>query len=259
MARSTISRLVGILATTSFLSPTYAAFGASWDSLEDQNSPSYIISAVTTIRVPPKPAGGLIMLWPGLYTTEPDLVQTIIASFANPTQDKQTYQGCNGKDSDWCVFASEYKGGSHNNVGSYAPVSKDDMVTIKYTYQEESQTWNQQALKNGVEISSFSSNAAQHAYRWGPYVECQQQAEINNQPSPGHTYHNTKIVLNAPNPNYGQSLQKKYSHDTGFQTPDGGKTWQVATIWMETSPCAQTQLSDEAKQAREQKQQRRRG
>lgn len=50
-------------------------------------------------------------------------------------------------------------------------------------------------------------------------------------------YSNTEIALNRADPNFGNTLSKDGSSDSGLSTSDGGKSWFVETINISGKDC----------------------
>ncbi|KAI9686743.1 MAG: hypothetical protein M1822_002802 [Bathelium mastoideum] len=243
MTRFTPSSLLAFCAALSFLPTSQAGFGAFFNLQNSQQSGPYITYAITTLEIPdaPSPQVQTLVLWPGLYTGN-DLIQSIAASFDDPSRSSETLQGCNGQSGQWCAFASELpQGAPHNNYGSLVALSKGDMLTIEYRLETSNNSWIQSVTHNGDLISQYVSANAQQAYRWTPSVECQDDAE--GKMTPAHTYHNSKLVLSDPDPTFVHSLSMNAASNDGVTSPDGGKTWEVNTISLQAAMCPEPNTS----------------
>lgn len=69
------------LALAKFASAGFSS--ASWQVAESNASSSYITHVGTTLKVPSVPSQQGLLLWPGLYTEENWLVQSIIGNEAD--------------------------------------------------------------------------------------------------------------------------------------------------------------------------------
>lgn len=65
-------------------------------------------------------------------------------------------------------------------------------------------------------------------------VECQADASGM---TPEHYYHSTQIVLSQADMNWPNTLYKSDSSDSGISTPDGGQTWVVDTVTVDSANC----------------------
>ena len=69
------SVFAGMLGLASIANAGFAP--ASWKIREAMNSTSYVTRLCTTMKVPPVPSQKGVLLWPGMYTEEDWLVQSV--------------------------------------------------------------------------------------------------------------------------------------------------------------------------------------
>lgn len=81
-------------------------------------------------------------------------------------------------------------------------------------------------------MSTFSTiHDTARGRRWYTAIECQKR------PCgvvPRHRYVDTTIVLDAPDPQYGDTVVRTGSRSTRLVTHDGGKTWRAKEIIVES-------------------------
>ncbi|KAI1842662.1 hypothetical protein JX266_011124 [Neoarthrinium moseri] len=182
---------------------------------------SWIREANTTLVLPtvPNPAVDRLALWPGMGTSDGDLIQAIAVATANPATE------CRGTTGQWCVFASTLE--SQQEAGTQSPQNAGAHLIIHYVYNDSTQKYDQAVSINGKVLSTLSTSSG-NAQGWGTAVECQESA------CPGtvatHQYLDTTIVLNAADPTFGNTLALNEVSSSGLSTTDGGKTWVVKTI-----------------------------
>ncbi|KAK0653893.1 hypothetical protein DIS24_g5571 [Lasiodiplodia hormozganensis] len=182
---------------------------------------SYIVEAETTLYPgkTPDPQQDRMVLWPGMGTSNGQLVQSIVSSST------ETEAQCGGSSGQWCVFASTYTGETQIS-GDAKPMSANQGVTINYKYDEASGNYTQTVSIEGQVVSTLST-ASGKAQGWGTAVECQDECSgIVN----AHTYQNTTIKLAAADSAFKGTLALNEATATELTSPDGGITWTVDKI-----------------------------
>ncbi|EIW86095.1 hypothetical protein CONPUDRAFT_114224 [Coniophora puteana RWD-64-598 SS2] len=219
------------LSSLPFLASATVGFGGEWWlNSWGVNSGVWVASSKTTLQVPaaPNPQTDRLAIWPGMETANKGLVQSIIVSFADPASN------CGGQPGQWCVFASFNDGNTNaQTAGAYVPVSEGDMLDMDFNYDDSTGTTVQNVYRDGQLLSTFTSSSGR-PYAWNIAVECQDNVSGN---MPAHTYHNTQIMLGAADPDWGSTLSKTGTSDSGLLTPDGGLTWIVDTVNVDSYPC----------------------
>ncbi|RDW87848.1 hypothetical protein BP5796_03542 [Coleophoma crateriformis] len=196
---------------------------------------SEIISAVTTTypgEMPQNQAGGLF-IWPGITNNTGDLIQSIIGSYSSGQSECGTGTTA---DSEWCISSEVYgldSTGSTDTqyVGDLRTLDATPATGLVFNYtlvDSETYLWNQTVhdATSGILMSTYSKISGPMT-NWNSAVECQQcTPTISKQ-----TYVNTTIVLKDADLTFKNTL---YTTDgitySGFDTPDNGKTWNIALI-----------------------------
>lgn len=233
-----------------------ADFGpAAWEVVEANSSSSYITNVRTTMRVPSLPAQQGLLYWPGLYTEEGWLVQSIISnepdylelyvahssvyeltlkSYVNSDR-VHSYCPGSGTGNQWCAFTYAFKSGlSVKPAGKGAIVQPGDLIDIAYDFDEKSGNTTQTIALGGTGISQLSV-ATGPGYRFEDTIECHGDY---NAPVPAQTYVNTSIVLAERNPSFNGIVYANASTPTSIESSDGGKSWIVPEIHIQASTCA---------------------
>lgn len=110
-------------------------------------------------------------------------------------------------------------------MGKLVPADPGSRVTFHYKYNDGTAKYDQTVALNGVVVSSLSTSSGK-AQGWGTAVECQGAACGT---VPAHQYVGTTLVMNVADPNYYKT--KGVTGATGnMVTKDGGKTWTIDTI-----------------------------
>jgi len=104
---------------------------------------------------------------------------------------------------------------------------------IMDNYDDSTGATVQNVYRDGQLLSTFTSNSGR-PYYWDIAVECQDNVHGN---MPAHTYHNTQIVLEAADPDLINQLYKAGTSDSGLSSPNGGLTWVVDAVTVESYPC----------------------
>ena len=122
-----------------------------------------------------------------------------------------------------------------NPAAKGAIVKEGDLLVMDYTYDEKTKNTTQTITlsSTGKEISRLSA-ATGPGYRLEDSIECHGHY---NGATPAHTYLNTTISLVQPNPSFGKSLQTTGSTPKNVSSADGGKTWFIPKIDIDTSTC----------------------
>ena len=182
-------------------------------------SNSFIREATTTLILPKtnNPQTGNLALWPGMGTSDGDLIQGLAISVSD------TSAGCAKSSGKWCIIASTLE--TTQKMGKAVPADPGSKVTFHYKYNDATKKYDQTVALNGVVVSSLSTDSGK-AQGWGTAVECQQAACGT---APAHQYINTKLVMDVADPRYDRT--KGVTGATGnMVTKDGGKTWTIDTI-----------------------------
>ncbi|EIW86114.1 hypothetical protein CONPUDRAFT_44252, partial [Coniophora puteana RWD-64-598 SS2] len=190
----------------------------------------------------PNPQTDRLAIWPGMETANKGLVQSIIVSFADPASALECVEqwidvretNCGGQAGQWCVFAGFNDGNTNaQTAGAYVPVIEGDMLDMDFNYDDSTGTTVQNVYRDGQLLSTFTSTSGR-PYAWNIAVECQDNVSGN---MPAHTYRSTQIVLGAADPDWGSTLYKAGTSDSSLSTPDGGLTWVVDTVNVDSYPC----------------------
>ncbi|KAJ5890431.1 uncharacterized protein N7473_006659 [Penicillium subrubescens] len=195
-------------------------FGPAF-SLGPVSSSSWIRESVTTLVLPviPSPSADRLALWPGMGTSGGDLIQALAVSFADPNAN------CGAKVGQWCTWASTLKG--EQLGGKQVPANPGDKLTMHYKYNDSTGKYDQSVAINGSIVSTLSTDDG-HAQGWGTAVECQDDACKSSVAA--HQYLSTKIILDSADASFGDTLVLTEASSSGLKTTDGGKTWAVSTI-----------------------------
>ncbi|KEY78265.1 hypothetical protein BA78_7861 [Aspergillus fumigatus] len=157
-------------------------------------SNSFIREATSTLILPTLSENnkGDLSLWVGMGTSNGDLIQSIA--------DKWQSNG-------WSVF-------------TYTLLKTGDK------YDDSSRNYTQTLSVNGQVVSTLSTSDG-YAQGWGSAVEC---AATDCGTVGAHSWIDTKIILDSPDPNYKNTNYKGQGVTGEMSTSDGGKTWTVSTI-----------------------------
>ncbi|KAF2996155.1 hypothetical protein E8E14_001493 [Neopestalotiopsis sp. 37M] len=182
---------------------------------------SWIREANTTLVLPavPSPAVDRLALWPGMSTSDGDLIQAIAVATKDPSTE------CGGSTGQWCVFASVLE--SEQEEGNKLGEDSRTALTIQYKYNDSTQKYDQTVSVNGVVVSSISTSSGEAA-GFGTAVECQDDACQGSVDT--HQYLDTTIILDAADSSFVNTLSLNEATCSGVSTTDGGKTWVVDTI-----------------------------
>ncbi|KAH6987151.1 hypothetical protein EDB80DRAFT_655440 [Ilyonectria destructans] len=182
---------------------------------------SWIREATTTLVLPkvPSPQKDRLALWPGMGTSGGDLIQALAVAFSDPSSN------CGATNGQWCTWASTLQ--DTQLGGTEVPASAGDKLTFHYKYNDSTGEYDQTAAINGKIVSSLSTSSG-FAEGWGTAVECQDSACVGT--TAAHKYLSTTIILNATDATFGDTLVLTEATSSGLSTTDGGKTWKVDTI-----------------------------
>ncbi|CEL11203.1 hypothetical protein ASPCAL14306 [Aspergillus calidoustus] len=183
---------------------------------------SWIREANTTLVLPEIPTPQLLdrlALWPGMGTSGGDLIQALAVSFADPNAN------CGASEGQWCTWASTLQGTQLG--GEQVPANPGDEITMHYVYNESTGEYDQTVSINGQVVSTLSTSSGQ-AQGWGTAVECQDDACQST--AAAHQYLSTTITLDSADNSFGNTLALNEADSSGLTTVDGGKTWTVETI-----------------------------
>ncbi|GAB7354929.1 hypothetical protein MBLNU459_g5553t1 [Dothideomycetes sp. NU459] len=186
------------------------------------SSTSWIRESNTTLVLPavPSPAVDRLALWPGMGTSNGDLVQALAVSFSDPASN------CGAKAGQWCLTDAL----GTQLGGTMVPADEGDHILIHYKYNDSTSKTDQTVSINGDLVSTLSTSSG-HAQGWGTAVECQDDACSSTVPA--HEYLDTVILLDSADADYSSTLGLTDATTSGFSSSDGGKTWKVTTISIE--------------------------
>ncbi|KAK6088131.1 hypothetical protein SCUP234_01197 [Seiridium cupressi] len=221
MKSLTTITLIALLEAAGVSATTYG-FGPYF-SLGPTNS--WIREANTTLVLPdvPSPAADRLALWPGMGTSDGDLIQAIAVATKSPSTE------CGGSTGQWCVFASTLE--TEQEYGPELPEDSGTALTIHYKYNDSTQKYDQTVSVNGVVVSSISTRsslASGEAAGFGTAVECQDDACDSTVGA--HQYLDTTVILDSSDSTFGDTLALNEATSSGLSTTDGGITWVVDTI-----------------------------
>ncbi|KAK3900311.1 hypothetical protein C8A05DRAFT_45819 [Staphylotrichum tortipilum] len=174
-------------------------------------SGSFIREATSTLILPKAPTGssGDLSLWVGMGTSNGDLIQSIADNWMSQN---------------WAVFAYTLLS---TGPTSQMPVQSEsttaypgDQVTMHYKFDDATGNYTQYVSVNGNLVRTLSTSDGR-ALGFGSAVEC---AESNCGIVPAHTWINTVIAMDKPDPNYINTLGKGQGVTGNMVTNDGGKT-----------------------------------
>ncbi|KAH7128104.1 hypothetical protein B0J11DRAFT_566788 [Dendryphion nanum] len=207
--------LSGLTAAT-LAATAHAAMGPAF-STGPVGAGSWIREASSTLILPKTPTGssGDTSLWVGMGTDNGDLIQSIAD---------------NWQSNEWKIFGyTLLKTGENSQMPvqtEESPAKPNDQITMHYKYDDKTGNYTQTVSLNGQQKHTLSTKDG-HAMGWGSAVEC---AENNCGTVPAHSWVNTTITLNTPDPNYIRTMGKGQGVTGDMSTSDGGKTWKVSTI-----------------------------
>ncbi|KAI6873110.1 hypothetical protein KC343_g1406 [Hortaea werneckii] len=199
---------------------------------------SFIREASTTLILPDvnSPQTGNLALWPGMGTSDGDLIQGLAISNTQGTS------GCSAAGRGvWCIVASTLE--TTQKMGEAVAAEPGSSVTFNYKYNDQTSQYDQTVSLNGEVVSRLSTSSGR-AQGWGTAIECQQSACGT---VPSHQYVDTKaspispvmcnfsaaddaqLIMDVADPSYIQTLGTTGA--TGdMVTDDNGKTWTIDTI-----------------------------
>ncbi|KAE8349829.1 hypothetical protein BDV28DRAFT_52949 [Aspergillus coremiiformis] len=182
---------------------------------------SWIREATTTLVLPkaPSPQKDRLALWPGMGTSNGDLIQALAVSFSDPAAN------CGARAGQWCTWASTLQGSQLG--GKQVPASGGDKLVMAYKFNDSTGKYDQTVTVNGKVVSSLSTSSGQ-AQGWGTAVEAQDQA--SKSVVAAHQYLDTTIILNSADLTFRDTLRLTDADSSGLTTSDNGKTWKVTTI-----------------------------
>ncbi|EMR64176.1 hypothetical protein UCREL1_8844 [Eutypa lata UCREL1] len=182
---------------------------------------SWIREATTTLVLPdvPSPQEERLALWPGMGTSGGDLIQALAVSFEDPAAN------CGASTGQWCTWASTLQ--DTQLGGEQVPASPGDELEMHYVYNDSTGEYDQTVSINGQVVSTLSTSSG-NAEGWGTAVECQVDACTGTVAA--HEYTSTTIILNEADSSFGDTLALNEATSSGLTTSDGGKTWSVDTI-----------------------------
>lgn len=130
---------------------------------------AWIRSANTTLVLgaTPSPQVNRLAIWPGISSSNGDLIQAIAVSFSDPGAQ------CGGTAGQWCTFASTLEG--EQESGAMVPVSEGAQINMYYEYNDDKQMYDQTVTVNGKVVSTLSTSSGK-ATNWQTAVECQEGA-----------------------------------------------------------------------------------
>ncbi|KAI0484041.1 hypothetical protein GGR56DRAFT_668639 [Xylariaceae sp. FL0804] len=209
-----------VLATTTAVAQSTVGFGPYF-SLGPTSSGSWIRQATTTLVLPaaPSPQTDRLALWPGMGTSNDDLIQALAVSFADPDAN------CGASAGQWCTWASTLE--STQLGGTEVSASAGDELLMQYVYNDSTGEYDQTVSINGQVVSTLSTSSGE-AQGWGTAVECQDDACTSTVAA--HEYMNTTIILDSADMSFGDTLALNEATSSGLTTADGGTTWTVSRI-----------------------------
>ncbi|KAI0128711.1 hypothetical protein BJ170DRAFT_342702 [Xylariales sp. AK1849] len=183
---------------------------------------SWIREATTTLVLPdvPSPAKDRLALWPGMGTSDGDLVQALAVAFSDPDAN------CGASDGQWCTWASTLENGTQLG-GTEVPASAGTQLLFHYVYNDTTSKYDQTVSVDGTVISSLSTSSGE-AEGFGTAVECQDNACDGTVAA--HQYLNTVVILDAADSSFGDTLALNEATTSGLSTSNGGITWSVETV-----------------------------
>ncbi|THV84003.1 hypothetical protein D6D29_03466 [Aureobasidium pullulans] len=223
----------------SFLLPLVSAgpsgFGHAFSSGPTADG-NWIRTANSTLVVPspPLPQKGLLSLWVGMGTSNGDLIQALVESYNDAID-----AGCGVLDGDWCAWTSALVSTGQQG-GKEVLANVGDEVKMSYMYNDATGNYDQYVLINGIVVSTFSTSSGK-ALGWGTAEECNQAAPAYPCGlTPAHSWINTILVLDQPQPDYSNTFGTFGASGT-LTSSDGGKTWTADKLtidaWNYTPTC----------------------
>ncbi|GAB1732879.1 hypothetical protein NU195Hw_g7732t1 [Hortaea werneckii] len=185
---------------------------------------SFIREASTTLILPDvnSPQTGNLALWPGMGTSDGDLIQGLAISNTQGTS------GCSAAGRGvWCIVASTLE--TTQKMGEAVAAEPGSSVTFHYKYNDQTSQYDQTVSLNGEAVSRLSTSSGR-AQGLGTAIECQQSACGT---VPSHRYVDTKLIMDVADPNYIQTLGTTGASGD-MVTGDNGKTWTIDTINIES-------------------------
>ncbi|KAE9987421.1 hypothetical protein EG328_002777 [Venturia inaequalis] len=199
-----VVHVVLTITTTVFAQSSHYLFGPSFGIRKYPGNNAIITSFETTLipGPPTSPAQRRLAIWPGLDTSNGDLIQPIIVSSNEPQYTRRQING------------------------AQAPLDGKDALRMKIKYNVETKMYDQTLWINGKVVSTLSTASGKAN---GFYMQTECQGSHKGVVS-AHSYYNTTIVLEVPEPMWGSRPTRiiKSSADPAT-TSDMGKTW----FWQE--------------------------
>ncbi|KAL5363822.1 hypothetical protein BJX96DRAFT_178413 [Aspergillus floccosus] len=167
-----------------------------------------------------------VSLWIGLSSTAGDYSTNLYQPLLNWSPDQES-QGCAASASEWCVAASTYTPDGQKGQ-SYVTVPQDTQVDFEVAV--ESNKVVQTVSMNGKVVSKESDDPDSDLLYLYSGDECYTGSGTCGTLE-GYSYDNITIYLNAPDDNFGKTLNL-YSgtSSAGLTTSDNGKTWSTKAI-----------------------------
>ncbi|KAI7083419.1 hypothetical protein KC356_g7574 [Hortaea werneckii] len=181
---------------------------------------SFIREANTTLILPDvnSPQTGNLALWPGMGTSDGDLIQGLAISNTQGTS------GCSAAGRGvWCIVASTLE--TTQEMGEAVAAEPGSSVTFHYKYNGQTSQYDQTVSLNGEVVSRLSTSNGK-AQGWGTAIECQQSACGT---VPSHQY----LIMDVADPSYVETLGTTGASGD-MVTDDNGKTWTIDTINIES-------------------------
>ncbi|KAF2668277.1 hypothetical protein BT63DRAFT_455913 [Microthyrium microscopicum] len=217
--------LVLLFAIGVFAQSSHYLFGPSFGIRTYPGNNAIIESFETTLLpgAPTDPPQSRLAIWPGLDTSNGDLIQPIVVS----SNELMYTSGCgNPGKGYWCVFASTL----HNRgqiTGKQAPLAGTEGVHILIKYNPSTKKYDQTVSINGKAVSTLSTSSGK-ANGFYMQTECQgsHKGVVN-----AHSYVNTTIILEKPEPGWGLRPTRIINATADKAvTADAGKTWFFKSI-----------------------------
>lgn len=188
MQRAGLLALASVAAAQSTIN-----FGPYWWLRPDYESSTevptaWIRSANTTLVLGaiPSPQVDRLAIWPGMSTSDGDLIQAIAVSFSDPSSQ------CSGTTGQWCTFASTLE--SEQESGTMVAASEGTQINMYYEYNDDTEMYDQTVTVNGQVISTLSTSSGK-AQNWQTAVECQDDACSSTVPA--HSKLNDSFLIDS--------------------------------------------------------------
>lgn len=202
---------------------------------------TFIRESTATLVLPEVPTNnkGDASLWVGMGTSNGDLIQSISDNWNSDKwsifaytlvslgegngqtvvqDDTPTEAGAGDEVTMHCKHLNDRsKSIQAHRANHFLPVDKFDDASGNYT---------QTVSINGEVVSTLSTSSGR-AQGWGSSVEC---AEENCGTMPAHKWTDAKIILDAADASYDQTLALGEGVTGSMTTSDGGKTWEIGTF-----------------------------